>query len=128
MTSFALETYQNEYLPAGGSDVHAVVTVTATGAGPVSATPATSAVVVIIDMSGSMQEGRKMASAKAAAKAAVDGLHDGVLFGVVAGNHDAGFVFPAAGLEMATDAVAAGWPSRRSTGSLRTAGRRSVVG
>ena len=101
--TFELETYQNEYLPAGGSDVNAVVSVTATGAGPASAASATSAVVVIIDMSGSMQEGRKLASAKAAAKAAVDGLHDGVLFGIVAGNHDAGFVFPVAGLEMATD-------------------------
>ena len=33
MTTFSAETYQNEYLPVGGSEVNAVVTVTAAGGG-----------------------------------------------------------------------------------------------
>ncbi len=31
MTAFTVETYQNEYLAIGGTEVHAIVTVTATG-------------------------------------------------------------------------------------------------
>ena len=33
MADFNAEVYQNEFLPDGGTDVHAVVTVTCTGAG-----------------------------------------------------------------------------------------------
>lgn len=32
---FAVEVYQNEYLPEGGRDVNAIVTVTSTGGGTV---------------------------------------------------------------------------------------------
>ena len=35
MTNFDAETYQNEYLPLGGTEVNAVVRVTASGAGDV---------------------------------------------------------------------------------------------
>ena len=33
MAEFAAAVYQNEFLPAGGTDVHAIVTVTCSGAG-----------------------------------------------------------------------------------------------
>ena len=33
MAQFTAEVYQNEFLPPGGTDVHAIVTVTCTGAG-----------------------------------------------------------------------------------------------
>jgi hypothetical protein len=33
MADFSAEVYQNEFLPDGGTDVHAVVTVICTGAG-----------------------------------------------------------------------------------------------
>ena len=42
MSTFTVEAYQNEYLPLGGSEVNAIVTVTSDGAGrawPDSPTP-----------------------------------------------------------------------------------------
>lgn len=40
---FAVEVYQNEFLPEGGRDVHAIVTVTATGGGTLGLPPRTTA-------------------------------------------------------------------------------------
>ena len=72
---FTVDIYQNEYLPEGGQDVNAVVTVTTAGtAGPAAATPTAetdSAEIIIIDCSGSMMSPRsKIAEARAATAAA----------------------------------------------------------
>jgi hypothetical protein len=119
---FTVDIYQNEYLPAGGQDVNAIVTVTTAGAA--SQAPAAemdSAEIIIIDCSGSMSAPRtKIAEARAATAAAVDVIRDGVAFAVIAGTHLATPVFPADGTlavagpqtrEQAKRAVAALQPS-----------------
>src|SRR5215831_5766010 len=94
---FTVDIYQNEYLPEGGQDVNAVVTVTAAGTasqGP--AAEGDSAEIIIIDCSGSMGAPRtKIAEARAATAAAVDVIRDGAAFAVIAGTHRATPVFPA---------------------------------
>jgi hypothetical protein len=50
--TFQLEVFQNQYLPAGGQVVDAVITVTSSGGG-VAPAP-TAAQVIMIDCSGSM--------------------------------------------------------------------------
>lgn len=96
---FTVDIYQNEYMPAGGQDVNAIVTVTT--AGTASQAPAAemdSAEIIIIDCSGSMGAPRtKIAEARAATVAAVDVIRDGVAFAVIAGTHLATPVFPADG-------------------------------
>lgn len=91
--TFHLEVFQNQYLPAGGHVVDAVITVTSSG-GAVAAAP-TAAQVIMIDCSGSMDNpGTKMAAAKAATATAIDTLRDGVEFAVIAGRADATMVYP----------------------------------
>src|SRR3954454_18262461 len=92
---FSIRVDQNKYLPQGGQEVHAIVTVESTGA-PVGVGTGTSAAeVIIIDTSGSMDYPRnKMVSAVKAAQAAVDTLRDGVKFAVVSGSSRATMVFP----------------------------------
>jgi hypothetical protein len=92
--SFTVEAFHNEYLPEGGGEVDAIVSVTATGLG--AATTGTDAAeVIVIDCSGSMGDpAAKIAAARRATRAAIDALPDGVLFAVVAGRHDARMVFP----------------------------------
>jgi hypothetical protein len=112
---FSAETFQNEYLAAGISNVDAVVTVTAAGepsaAGVTTSGAGDRAEVVVIDTSGSMGAGRKLPEAKAAAAAAVDALDDGVAFAVVAGDHQAHLIWPTDGRALAvaspTDRAAA---------------------
>jgi len=53
MSTFTVDAYQNEYLPLGGSEVNAVVTVTSDGAGGPAGQP-DAAEIVIADTSGSM--------------------------------------------------------------------------
>ncbi|GGK89463.1 VWA domain-containing protein [Sphaerisporangium melleum] len=113
MTDFAIRVDQNKYLPAGSQEVHAIVTVEASG--PVERATATEAAeVIIVDTSGSMAYG-KIAEARKAAQAAIDTLRDGVYFAVIAGDHQAEVVFPGDGRlapadprsrEAAKDAVA----------------------
>ncbi|RKS74992.1 von Willebrand factor type A domain-containing protein [Actinomadura pelletieri DSM 43383] len=95
---FTVRIDQNKYLPEGGREVHAIVSVEATaaeGAAPVSASTRASE-VIIIDTSGSMSyPDTKLRSAIAAAKVAIDTLRDGVEFAVVSGSNDAKMVFPA---------------------------------
>ena len=99
--AFSADVFQNEYLPEGGREVNAIVTVTATGAavGPVAASGTDAAEVIIIDTSGSMNyPPTKIRAAKQATSAAIDTLRDGVLFAVVAGSHEARQIYPRAGL------------------------------
>ncbi|POM24496.1 von Willebrand factor type A domain protein [Actinomadura rubteroloni] len=92
---FDISVDQNKYLPAGGTRVHAIVSVEASG-GAVAAPSGAAAEVIIIDTSGSMAyPATKLRSAVDAAVAAVDTLRDGVHFAIVAGNDTARMVYPA---------------------------------
>jgi hypothetical protein len=132
---FAVEIYQNEYLPEGSGEVNAIVTVTATGGGttggaplPAAGAPADgppAAVVIMVDCSGSMDyPPTKMAGAREATAAAIDAVRDGVAFGVVAGTHKAVEIFPGDGALAVADATtraAAKQALRRLTASGGTA-------
>ena len=94
--SFTVSTYQNEFLPAGASEVHAVVTITAGSDERISST-ADKAVVLIVDTSGSMSSpGSKIRAARRATATAVDLIPDGTWFAVIAGSHKAWCVYPPA--------------------------------
>ena len=55
MAEFTASVYQNEFLPDGGTDVNAIVTVTCTGAGAAGQSGAGDAgEIIIVDTSGSM--------------------------------------------------------------------------
>jgi VWA domain-containing protein len=101
LPGFHVDIDQNPYLPAGGSDVSAIVTVTAdaTGSGPAAVAPdGGSAEIVIIDCSGSMDyPPAKMAEARAATAAAVDVIREGTWFAIVAGTSTAWPVYPSDG-------------------------------
>ncbi len=114
--TFTAEVYQNEYLPDGGRQVDAIVTVTATGGGTERSAAAephdtsgagpTAAVVVMVDCSGSMEyPPAKMRNAREATAAAIDTLRDGVGFAVVAGTHRATEVYPGNGGLAVADAA-----------------------
>jgi von Willebrand factor type A C-terminal domain/von Willebrand factor type A domain len=113
MPNFTLECFQNEYLAEGAEDVNAIVTVKARGlsspANSGQAAPSGAAVVMMIDVSGSMG-GEKIRQARKAAVAAIDCVPDGARFAVIAGNHAARSVWPRDGLAAATrdSRVAAG--------------------
>jgi von Willebrand factor type A C-terminal domain/von Willebrand factor type A domain len=97
MTTFTAEAYQNEYLSAGGGEVNAVVTVTASGAAPAAASTR-AAEIIIVDVSGSMGTPRaKLKAATRATAVAIDCIRDGVMFGVIAGNDTARAVYPQEG-------------------------------
>jgi hypothetical protein len=105
--AFTAEVYQNQYLPAGGDVVDAVITVAASGTGlrDGGGTPS-AAEVIMIDCSGSMANPpTKLSEAKKACATAIDTLRDGVAFAIVAGRHDAQMVYPpSASLALATPA------------------------
>ncbi|MEU6541943.1 VWA domain-containing protein [Streptomyces sp. NPDC046859] len=104
---FSVDVYQNEYLPEGGSEVNAIVTVTSTGGGTLGGTAAAArpagpdanaAVALMVDCSGSMDyPPTKMRNARDATAAAVDTLRDGVHFAVIGGTHVAKEVYPGGG-------------------------------
>ena len=93
---FSIEIFQNEYLPDGGQDVNAIVTVTSGDTVAVSDTSA--AEIIIIDCSGSMSSPQtKISEARTATAAAIDAIRDGVAFAVIAGTNEARPVFPTGG-------------------------------
>ncbi|MEU6854977.1 VWA domain-containing protein [Actinacidiphila alni] len=107
---FSVDIYQNEFLPEGGREVNAIVTVTSTGGGtsggqplpgPAFASegaPPSAGVVIMVDCSGSMEyPPTKMRNARDATAVAIDTIRDGVAFAVVAGTHQAREVYPANG-------------------------------
>ncbi|MEW2498436.1 VWA domain-containing protein [Streptomyces nodosus] len=116
---FSVDVYQNEYLPEGGREVDAIVTVTATGGGTTrgaTAAPGLSAgqgpsaaVAIMVDCSGSMDyPPAKMRHAREATAAAVDTLRDGVRFAVIGGTHVAKEVYPGGGRLAVADAMTRG--------------------
>ncbi|WP_405995581.1 hypothetical protein [Streptomyces sp. NBC_00986] len=114
---FAVDIYQNEYLPEGGREVNAIVTVTAAGGGTLGGRPSATggptpipapdaAVVIMVDCSGSMDNPpTKMHNARHATAAALDTVRDGVAFAVIAGTHAAYEVYPADGRLAVADPV-----------------------
>ncbi|MGW4227480.1 VWA domain-containing protein [Streptomyces bauhiniae] len=95
---FSVDVYQNEYLPEGGREVNAIVTVTAKGGAAPSGPSASAAVVLMVDCSGSMDyPPTKMRNARDATAAAIDTLRDGTHFGIVDGTHVAREVYPGGG-------------------------------
>jgi len=96
MSDFTVDISQNEYLPDGGEDVNAIVTVTSPDTGlPAAAEDSGAAEIIIIDCSGSMRSPRtKIEQARAATSAAIDVIRDGVAFAVVAGTEKAVPIFP----------------------------------
>jgi hypothetical protein len=106
---FRVEVDQNPYLPQGGTEMHAILTVSAVGAaygaGAGGAVPrprgggaVECAVVLVVDCSSSMDyPPEKIRHAREATAAAVDALRDGTRFALVAGSHRADQIFPAPG-------------------------------
>ena len=94
MAVFTSAVYQNEFLPDGGTDVNAIVTIACSGAGVAGRTGSGDAgEIVIVDTSGSMGEANMLA-AKQAAMVALDHILDGTYFAVIAGNHKAYLAYP----------------------------------
>jgi hypothetical protein len=88
---FRAETFQNEFLPAGTGDVHAIMTVTSeqgTGTGA----PAR-LFGILCDVSGSM-EGGKIVAAKTAMAKLVELLPEDCGFFIVTGSDDAQIICP----------------------------------
>src|SRR6478735_9491384 len=94
MAEFTASVYQNEFLPDGGTDVNAIITVTCSGAGTAGQTGGGAAgEIIIVDTSGSMGP-ETMAAAKSAAQAALAEIVDGTWFAVISGSSSARLVFP----------------------------------
>jgi hypothetical protein len=93
VADFRTEVFQNEFLSEGATDVHAIVTVTSSGAGTAATSDGGVAEIVIIDTSGSMS-GPNIEAAKYAAQVAVDQIADGTWFAVIGGSHVANRAFP----------------------------------
>ncbi|WP_262057272.1 vWA domain-containing protein [Streptomyces sp. STR69] len=138
---FAVDIYQNEYLPEGGREVNAIVTVTATGGGTLGGLPLgaqspspaqaygtgpDAAVVVMVDCSGSMDNPpTKMRNARDATAAAIDTIRDGVAFGVIAGTHEAYEVYPADGRLAVADS-ATRHQAKQAVGKLAANGGTAI--
>ncbi|WP_328871437.1 VWA domain-containing protein [Streptomyces sp. NBC_00287] len=113
---FSMDVYQNEYLPEGGREVNAIVTVSATGGGTIGNAVAaplytpgqgpSAAVAIMVDCSGSMDyPPTKMRGGRDATAAAIDTLRDGVHFAVIDGTHVAKEVYPGGGRLAVADAT-----------------------
>lgn len=92
MAQFASTVFQNEFLPAGGTDVNAIVRVAVSEAGAAGSDGAAGE-IIIIDCSGSMGQ-RSMLAARHAAMVALDNILDGTYFAIVSGNHRAYLAYP----------------------------------
>lgn len=130
---FTVDVHQNAYLPAGGTDVDAIATVTATGGGTTGGVPPVApgqepraAVVVMVDCSGSMNyPPDKLRHARQATIAAIDTLRDGVAFAIVAGSHEAVEVYPGdGGLAVAGDTTRTA--AKRALGRLTASGGTAI--
>jgi len=122
MAEFSASVFQNEYLSDGATDVHAIVTVTASGTGSAGSDGA-AAEIIIVDCSGSMT-GENMAAAKRAAQVAVDQILDGTFFAVVAGSEraDRAFPYPNASVSMVRMEPGARAAAREAIGYLQADG------
>jgi hypothetical protein len=121
---FTIKVDQNRFLPEGGQDVHAVITVDAGGTGGPAGSTGKAVEVIIVDTSGSMSFADKMHSAKRAAKAAVDLLRDDVLFAVISGSNFPKPVYPADGLVPASEQSRR--EAKQAIGRLEAAGGTAI--
>ncbi len=93
-TEFKAEVFQNQYLPQGTQEVHAIMTVTALAGEGVSATATGESMFgIICDVSGSMG-GEKIHAAKAAMIKIVSLLSEDTSFFIVTGASKAGVIVP----------------------------------
>ena len=94
VAEFRTEVFQNEFLSDGATDVHAIVTVTSSGAG----TAADQQRAASRRSSSSTPPGRcsgpNIDAAKYAAQVAVDQIADGTWFAIIGGSHVANRAFP----------------------------------
>lgn len=91
---FKAEVFQNQFLPEGFREVHAIMTITATGVSRVSTTPSGDRLFgIICDISGSMQ-GQKIQAAKQAIIKLIELMPKGSYFFVITGNHKATLLVP----------------------------------
>jgi hypothetical protein len=94
MPTFSAEVFENEFISEGATDVHAIVSVTCTGAGEAGkGEDGDAAEIIIVDTSGSMLDS-KIRAAREAAAVAIDQILDGTWFAVIAGTHVASRAFP----------------------------------
>jgi len=124
---FTVTVYQNEYLPEGGQEVNAIVTVTSPETGPPEAQSRTDAAeVIIVDCSGSMGAPRtKIDHAKLATSGAIDAIRDGVEFAVIAGTSNAFPVYPASGSLVAAN-VHSKDEAKRAVAGLQARGGTAI--
>ncbi len=95
MADFNAEVFQNEFLPEGGTEVHAIVAVQCTNAGAAGQANGDAAEIIVIDASGSMEHpNAKIRAARSAAKVALDEILDGTWFAVIAGSNSPAMVYP----------------------------------
>jgi len=93
-TQFKAEVFQNQYLPQGAKEVHAIMTVTASGSEGMATTASGGKLFgVICDTSGSMH-GQKIHAAKEAMIKIVNLLPEDAFFFIVTGASSARLVFP----------------------------------
>jgi hypothetical protein len=131
LPGFTVQIDQNPYLPVGGRDVSAVVTVTA-DAEPTDGAPTWSdsadgsAEIIIVDCSGSMDfPPEKILAARAATSAAVDVIRDGARFAIVAGTSTAWPVYPTDGSMAVADARTRA-EARQAVTGLRSNGGTAI--
>jgi hypothetical protein len=125
MSTFTTECDQNEYLPLGGSQVNAIVTVTSDGAAGETRQPE-AAEIVILDTSGSMgAPRRKLESAREATSVAIDCIRDGVALGIIAGTDTAHAVYPTDGTLMIASELTRS-EAKRALRSLKAAGGTAI--
>ncbi|HEY3957429.1 MAG TPA: VWA domain-containing protein [Streptosporangiaceae bacterium] len=122
-SGFTVEVDQNEYLPDGGKDVNAVVTVTAPDTA-IGGSNEQAAEIIMIDCSGSMAGG-KIVAARTATVAAIDVIRDGASFAVIAGAGRAQQVFPGRGRVAVADARSRE-DAKRAVAGLRAGGGTSI--
>ena len=130
LPGFTVDVDQNPYLPVGGRDVSAVVTVTADATGdaasPEPGPAGGSAEIIIVDCSGSMDHpAAKMMEARAATSAAVDVLRDGAWFAIIAGTSQAWPVYPPDGT-MAVAGERTRAEAKRALSGLRAQGGTAI--
>jgi hypothetical protein len=124
---FTVDVFQNEYLPEGGRQVDAIVTVTSPQTGSPAVQAGTDAAeVIIIDCSGSMGAPQiKIDHARKATCAAIDVIRDGVAFAVIKGTHEAAAVYPANGTLVTASAQARDL-AKRAVAGLQASGGTAI--
>ncbi|MBF8188970.1 VWA domain-containing protein [Nonomuraea sp. K274] len=123
--SFTLHIDQNKYLPLDGREVHAILSVAATGGVTTQAAATQAAEVIIVDTSGSMSGG-KIREARQAAVTAVRTLRDGVYFAVISGTSSAKVVYPGGQPRLVQANPATRAEAERAVGQLSAHGGTAI--